>query len=99
MFERPNLLSDALYNVSPGTGGSDDYAHGLVVGAVSALRAVTGRDYKEVIAVIAERLPVTFEPDRLPPAFRGDIVDAYHEIIEAKRRKVALFDDTEHSDG
>ena len=78
------LLADALYNVKPNTGGSDDYARGLVVGAVSALMAATGKDFEAVVPVIAENLPATFDPGRLPGAFRSEIVDEFDKLVRAK---------------
>lgn len=83
-LKHPNLLADALYNVHTSSGASDDYAKGLVVGAMSALMAESGADFREIIPVIVEHLPISFRPDRLPEAWRADIVAEKERQINAK---------------
>ena len=68
-----NFIKDALYNVDPHSGASDDYAQGLVTGVVTTLMAATGLKYDHVIHLVADRLPRSFSLDRIPRAFRKDI--------------------------
>lgn len=90
MLRRPNLLIDALFNVHTSSGASDDYAHGLVVGVMSTLMAVTeGRDFDELLPIVTKHLPISFRPDRLPEAWRDDFVAERNRQIEAKRRECA----------
>jgi hypothetical protein len=70
---RPNLLADALFNVRRESGASDDYAHGLVVGVVSALMAETGRPFERVWRDVVALLPVRYERVRLPESFALDM--------------------------
>jgi len=73
-MKNPNLLADALYNLCVRSGASDDYAKGLVVGAMSALMAETGKDYGELVPILAELMPARFDPIRLPGAWRADFL-------------------------
>ncbi len=82
----PNILGDALHNVHTSSGASDDYAKGIVIGALSALMAESGADFREIFPVIVEHLPVSFRPDRLPEAWRADIVAEKERQINAKRK-------------
>jgi hypothetical protein len=73
-LKNPVTLKDALYNVHEDSGASAAYAKGLVVGAVAALMAATGKSYNEVLPLVVANLPEGILQHRLPDALRGDIV-------------------------
>lgn len=86
MLKRPNLLKDALYNVRTSSGACDEYVRGLVVGVVATLMAATGGDFESIVPTVVEHLPVSFRPDRLPPAFRDAFVEEFARQLDAKRK-------------
>lgn len=75
----PVALKDAVHNVSSSSGASEEYARGIVVGAVSALMA-TGMDWRMAITQIALNWPEDRYVPRnvLPPtwvdAFRAELL-------------------------
>jgi hypothetical protein len=99
MLKSPNLLIDALYNVHTASGASDDYARGLVVGVVSTLMAVTGDSFEEVLPVVVKHIPLSFDPDRLPPAFRTDCEDERERQCAELRAQSAKCADCDGCDG
>jgi hypothetical protein len=74
----PTVAADALYNVHEDSGASADYSRGLVVGVVAGMMAVTGKAYADVIPVVADLLPDGILFDRLPEAFRADVIKLAH---------------------
>lgn len=65
-------LRDALHNLSAGSGSSFDYDQGIMVGAMSALMASTGKDYEEVAACLRECMPTQFNIESIPEAWRSE---------------------------
>ena len=72
MLKNRVILMDALYNVHNASGASDDYSRGLVVGVVATLMSATGMSYEEAVRLIKSLLHHSFDPNRIPSAFRND---------------------------
>jgi hypothetical protein len=81
VVNNPTCIANALYNVCSASGASDDYARGMIVGVVSALMAVRDDSFESVAQYVASKLPVSFDPKRLPEAFAPVMLDF---LLEAK---------------
>lgn len=51
------VLRDALYNLHPTSGATDEYRKGLLVGVVAGLIAAKGLSWEQAIQVCAGHLP------------------------------------------
>jgi len=84
-FEHETLLADALYNVHENSGASDDYSRGVVLGVVSALMAVSGDDFKDIVPIVAKHLPINYKDDRLPTeAWANEFRKEWQRILDKK---------------
>ena len=58
-------IKDALYNLSPGSGSSNDYNRGIVVGIVSALLSA-GFSFDDAKKVVFNSLPKDYDEKAIP---------------------------------
>lgn len=64
------LLKDALHNLDPQSGASDEYNHGLMVGIVSAIMAYTNAEYDKAIEVVKKNMPRAYRNESIPVLWR-----------------------------
>lgn len=85
LIQNPVTLKDALYNLVPKSGASDEYCKGLIVGIVSSMMAC-GVSYKDAIAHLAIHLPLDPETRiAVPPSWEADVLAAMAACTPMRR--------------
>jgi len=95
-MKSPNTLIDALYNVNASAGGSDDYSRGIVIGVMAALIAERDCSFDTAVEIVVEHLPLCFDPNRIPEAWRDNFVDERDrkvQVLREIRELSARYDD------
>ena len=84
-----NLLADALYNLMPDSGATDDYRKGIICGIVSSLMA-SGKSFDKSIQTVVKSLPEKYSLNmaHIPQALWNDVVD-YHSALQNYRESGA----------
>lgn len=65
------ILIDALYNLSPDSGSSADYARAMLVGIVCGMMA-SGWGWREAMAICSKLAPKNIIADCLPDSYCED---------------------------
>jgi hypothetical protein len=66
-------LRNALYNLAPDSGASEDYCRGLVAGVVCTLVA-QGLGFPEACKIVQKHLPTNFRPGGIPECWKDNLL-------------------------
>lgn len=72
-MRNPTVLKDALHNLHPESGATNNYCQGLVVGIVAGMMS-RGLTFQTAIKRVAENLPDKARPIIWPPSWKSDVM-------------------------
>lgn len=82
----PPVLRDTLGNINPGSGASDDYCRGLIVGVTAGLMAA-GEPFEDALTQVAAHSPADFGDRRVVHKLWGKEFWKAHAAAHAPKLK------------